>query len=148
MTDPRTWSPGKKMLGLVGVLVVALLVLQGLESLAGRPERSSSGSAESNDGREPIRPILTRVDDWTIDLREGSFNRSRYRFDEADGKQLVDAVYACLEEGIAREFDDHPTTSHREMRRRAKTLRAECSPAVVRDLVPSPVPPAPPTDDD
>ncbi len=133
MTDPRTWSAGKKMLGLVGVLVVALALLQGLESLAGRGERPNAKPSEL---RPAVRPILERPEDTVIIIKEDSFRRSTYRL---DGVEAADRVYACLEQAIAREFDDDPTTSHREMRARTKKIREECSPIEMPTLPPSPV---------
>ncbi len=132
MTDPRTWSPGKKMLGLVGVLVVALALLQGLESLAGRGERPA---AEPSELRPAVRPILERQGDTTIVLKEDSFRRSTFRIESVEA---ADRIYACLEQAIAREFDDDPTTSRREMRARTRTIRDECSPLGL------PIPPRPP----
>jgi len=133
MIDPRTWPPGKKVLGLVGVGVVALALLQGLESLDGRDARPAS---EPSELRPAVRPILERHGNSMIVLKEDSFRRSTYRLESVEA---TDRVYACLEEAIAREFDDNPTTSHREMRARTRQIREECSPVRL------PTPPRPPT---
>lgn len=133
MTDPRRWPPGKQALGLVGVLVGALILLQGLESLAGRASRPDP---EPSELRPAVRPILERHGNSMIVLKEDSFRRSTYRLDSVE---VTDRVYACLEEAIAREFDDNPTTSHREMRARTRKIRDECSPVGL------PIPPRPPS---
>ena len=132
MTDPRTWSPGKKMLGLVGLLVIALALLQGLESLAGRESRTTG---EPSELRPALRPILEREGDTVIVLKEDSFRRSTYRIETVEA---ADGIYTCLEDAIAREFDDNPTTSRREMRARTRKIRDECSPLGL------PIPPRPP----
>ena len=141
MTDPRMWSSGQKILGLVGVLVLAAAVFQGLENLAGRGSSSTSNYTATgpSEPRPPVRPTLERVDDWTITIREGKWSRTNYRFNESDDIELADAVYACLEEGIARDFDDNPTTSHSEMRSRTKKIREQCSVRVIRAVPPVPV---------
>jgi hypothetical protein len=137
MIDPRNWSSRKMVLALLGVLVVAAVVLQGLENLAGRkpvtPAKEGNGSSET---RKPLRPTLERVDDWTIEIREDLWRRSTFRFNEDDGIEKADAVYACLEEGIAREFDDNPTTRHSEMRARTRGIRDNCSPVSIPRLEP------------
>jgi hypothetical protein len=139
MTDPRMWTTGKKMLGLVGVLVLAAAAFQGLESLTGRPAgpatKSESGN-ESSGTRQPVRPILVRENDWTIHIKEDRWRRSTFRFNEDGGIEKADAVYACLEEGISREFDDNPTTRHSEMRSRTKRIRDNCSPVRIPRLEP------------
>ena len=141
MIDPRNWPPGKKMLGLLGVLVVAAVVLQGLESLAGRkpvtPAKEGNGSSET---RKPLRPTLERVDDWTILIKEGHWHRSRFRFNESDGIEEVDALYACFEESIARAFDDNPTNRQSELTSRMKEIRDQCSLGALRPPPPPPVP--------
>ena len=131
MTDPRTWPPGQKLLGLAGVLVFALVLLQGLESLAGRKSRPAP---EPSVSRPAVRPTLERRGDWMIVLSEDRWRRSTYRFDETEGIETADRTYACLEQAIAREFDDNPTTSHREMRSRTRKIREECSPWVIPTL--------------
>ena len=142
MTDPRMWSTGKKMLGLVGVLILAAAVFQGLENLAGRGSSSATNNPTTgpSEPRPALRPTLERVDDITVTVREGKWSRSSYRFNDSDGIELADRVYACLEEGIAREFDDNPTTSHSEMRSRTKKIRKQCSVSIVRAVPPVPVP--------
>ena len=141
MTDPRMWTTGKKMLGLVGVLILAAAVFQGLESLAGRSARpaSNNSAVDSSEPRPPVRPTLERVDDWSILIKEGRWTRSNYRFNDSDGIELADAVYACLEEGIARDFDDNPTTSRSEMHSRTKKIREQCSIGAIRAIPPLPV---------
>jgi len=141
MMDPRSWSTGKKMLGLVGILILVAAVLQGLEKLA-RPGPGSNGTATGpSEPRPTVRPTLERVDDWTITVREGRWHRSNYRFNDSDGIEMADSVYACLEAGIARDFDDDPTTSHSEMRSRTKKIREQCSINMIH-----PVPPVAPPD--
>lgn len=132
MADPRSWPPGKKVLGLAGVLVAALVLLQGLESLVGTRTRPTP---EPSASRPAVRPTLERAGDSVIVLKEDSFRRSTYRIENA---ATTDLVYACLERAIAREFDDNPTTSHREMRARTRKIRDECSPVGL------PVPPRTP----
>ena len=137
MTDPRQWPPGRMLFAVLGALLLAAIVFQGLGSLAA-PEIGSTKkkNAEPSGTQEPIRPTLERVDDWTIEIKEGSWHRSTFRFNETDGIETADEVYACLEKGIASEFDDNPTTSHKEMRSRMKALRKNCSPGVLRVLPP------------
>jgi hypothetical protein len=136
MTVPSKWSPGKTVLALLGALILAAAVLQGLESLAVRETgMSHKDGARPTATRNPVRPTLERVDDWTIEIREDLWRRSTFRFNEDDGLEEANAVYACLEAGIAREFDDDPTFSHREMRSRVMQIRNECSPI---DLPPLP----------
>lgn len=133
MNDPRTWTPRKKMLGLFGCLVTALVLLQGLQGLAGRGSRPTS---EPSEARSEVRPLLKRQGDSVIVLQEDSLRRSTFRIEDAE---TTDRIYKCLEEAIAREFDDNPTTSHREMRARTRKIREECSPVGL------PTPPRPPT---
>jgi len=136
MADPRTWSPGKKMLGLVAVLVVALVLLQGLENLADRPSPTARNRSGPDEVRAPVRPTLERVDDWTIEIREDRRSRTTFRLDEDDGIAEADAVYTCLERGIAREFDDNPTSTRSEMRSRLRQIERDCSPIVLPELPP------------
>ena len=67
MIDPRNWSPGKMVLALLGALLLAAGVFQGLGSLAARePGTSKKKGVETSSTRKPLRPTLERVDDWTI----------------------------------------------------------------------------------
>ncbi len=141
MIDPRNWSPGKMVLALLGAFFLAAAVFQGLGSLASRePGTPKKKGIETSSTREPLRPTLERVDDWTILIREGHWHRSRFRFNESDGLEKVDALYACFEESIARAFDDNPTTKQSELTSRMKEIRDRCSLGALR--VP-PVPPVP-----
>ena len=127
MTDPRQWPPGRMLFALLGLLVLAAVVLQGLERLAPREAGSAKKTdAESSEPRAPIRPTLERVDDWTILVTAGIMHQSRFRFGEDDGIERVDALYACLEERIAQEFGDNPPTRRSEMRTRMKEIQDHC----------------------
>jgi hypothetical protein len=134
MTDPRTWSPGKKALSLAGVFVVALVLLQVLENLADRPSRPVRNASGADEMREPVRPTIVRVDNWTIEIRENRRARTTFRLDENDGLEEADALYTCLEQGVAREFDNNPTSSRSEMRSRLRKIESDCSPVVLPPL--------------
>jgi len=126
MTDPRQWPPGKMLLALLGLLVLAAVGLQGLERLAPREAGSVKKKGAGSSEPQAIRPTLERVDDWTILVTAGIMHQSRFRFGEDDGIERVDALYTCLEERIAQEFDDNPTTKRSEMRSRMKEIQDHC----------------------
>ena len=126
MTDPRQWPPGKMLLALLGLLVLSAVVLQGLERLAPREAGSIKNQEAGSSEPRAVRPTLERVDDWTILVTAGIMHHSRFRFSEEDGIERVDALYACLEERIAQEFDDNPTTRRSEMRTRVKEIQDHC----------------------
>jgi len=62
------------------------------------------------------------------------WSRTTFRLDENDGVEGADAIYTCLEQGIAREFDDNPTSSRKEMRSRLRKIESDCSPIVLPPL--------------
>ena len=131
----------KKLLIVVGALVLVLVALQALESLLPHKERSER--MESGESAEPIRPTLERPDPRTIVLEGGTFHKTRWLYHEDDPIEQADAVYTCLEDGIRREFDDNPTSSHRELRRRLNALQDHGR----RTVENVPVPPVPPPPD-
>lgn len=100
MTDPRQWPPGKMLLALLGLLVLSAVVLQGLERLAPREAGSIKKQEAGSSEPRAVRP--------------------------EDGIERVDALYTCLEERIAQEFDDNPTTRRSEMRTRVKEIQDHC----------------------
>ena len=51
---------------------------------------------------------------------------STVEFRHITGIERVDALYACLEERIAQEFGDNPTTRRSEMRTRMKEIQDHC----------------------
>jgi len=111
---------------------------------------SEEGPGEEQDGPwEPMRPILTREDDQTILIELGFLRRSRYRFgDDDEGKQKVDALYACLEKEFDQTFaapewnsPDASAAERSALRRRMKTIVRESASRCLEASTELPVPP-------
>ena len=115
----------KKMLVVVGGLLAVLVLLTGIESLV--PRESRAARRESGEARPPIVPTLDRPDPRTIVLMAGTFSQTRWLYDEDDSIEHVDGVYACLEEGIRREFEENPTSRRSGVTARLKSIQDDCT---------------------
>jgi len=117
----------KKLFLVIGGGLLVLVVLTGLEGLLPRATRAPAADGrDPSAAGEPLRPTLVREDDKTILIEAGTFHHSRFRYGEDDSVEEVDELYRCLEEGIAREFDDTPTSRNSEVRTRMGRISDAC----------------------
>ena len=118
MAGRRKGSNRKWLLYSIGGFLLVTMAIHFLEKTA-KPESSAAVA-------KPVRVKLTRVDDETILIEMGFFNKSRYRFNNSDSKEEIDALYNCLEEGIAREFGANAERRRISSRARMKEVQDRC----------------------
>lgn len=94
----RRWSGWRLWAVLLGGLVLFLVVFDLLERLVTPDEPPPAEiTGEQADPPEPIRPEITRLDGGGVQIKVGRLNTTTIYLDDEDG---VDALIACIEEGI------------------------------------------------
>jgi hypothetical protein len=96
-------SSRKRFLFPLGLLA-GLVILFSLFDLAGPPRRKVAPPAGTREDSRPPRPKIYREDETTIVIDNGFVHTSRFRYGGDAGKEEADALFACLVEGIEREF--------------------------------------------
>jgi hypothetical protein len=136
MSDPppprRRWSTPKVVVGYVGALLLIGVVLQWIDGATS--DRTPAPVAPETDWQaQELRPRLERVDDETILIYTGLFHHTRFRLNSYETKEEVDAIYACLEQGIEEAFptpappsDKDPRTRRQEMRDTMREIQDRC----------------------
>jgi hypothetical protein len=103
VSESRYPSNRKRFLFPLGLLA-GLIVLFSLFDLAGPPRRKVANTMTTREDPEPARPKLYREGETTIVIDNGFVHTSRFQYGGDAGKEEADALFACLEEGVEREF--------------------------------------------
>jgi hypothetical protein len=80
------------------------VVLFSLFDLAGPPRRKVDPPVGTREDSGPPRPEIYREDERTVVIDNGFVHTSRFRYGGETGKEEADAFFACLVEGVEREF--------------------------------------------
>jgi hypothetical protein len=80
------------------------VVLFSLFYLAAPPRRKVDPPVGTREDSGPPRPEIYREDERTVVIDNGFVHTSRFRYGGETGKEEADAFFACLVEGVEREF--------------------------------------------